>query len=163
MLAVSVTNAKRVEELENLSAKSWQDSIDSFDRCDTDGFLSQWASSSMSHQYKLEAQLVANGYMTEFSTLADMDGNLVPCKQVETRYGISWAIFNSFEDAEGFNKPIIQWVGLGDRAVKNKGYKYVTVVTLGEVRGPASFYSSPYIAPAIRVATPDNCRIVEVA
>jgi hypothetical protein len=101
--------------------------------------------------------------MTEFSTLADMDGNLVPCKQLETRYGTSWAIFNSFEDAEGFHKPIIKWVGLGDRAVKNKGYKYVSVVTLGKVYGPKSFTNHPYIAPAIYVATPDNCRIVEVA
>ena len=162
-MAITATNEKRIQELEKLSSKSWQDSIDSFDRCDTDGFLSQWASSSMSHQYKLEAQLVADGYMTEFSTLADMDGNLVPCKQLETRYKTSWAIFNSFEDAEGFNKPIIKWVGLGDRAVKNKGYKYVSVVTLGKVYGPKSFTSHAYIAPAIYVATPDNCRIVEVA
>jgi len=162
-MAITATNEKRIQELEKLSSKSWQDSIDSFDRCDTDGFLSQWASSSMSHQYKLEAQLVADGYMTEFFTLADMDGNLVPCKQLETRYGTSWAIFNSFKDAEGFDKPIIQWVGLGDRAVKNKGYKYVTVVTLGKVYGPKSFTSHAYIAPAIYVATPDNCRIVEVA
>lgn len=162
-MTITSTNKKRVQELENLSSKSWQDSIDSFDRCDTDGFLSQWASSSMSYQYKLEAQLVTDGYMTEFSTLADMGGNLVPCKQVETRYGTAWAVFNSFEDAEGFDKPIIEWVGLGDRAVKNKGYKYVCVVTLGKVYGPKSFTSHPYIAPAIYVATPNNCRIVEEA
>jgi hypothetical protein len=48
-------------ELRQQATKHAQDAIDSFDRCDTDGFLSQWASGVMSQKKSLEADLLEAG------------------------------------------------------------------------------------------------------
>lgn len=55
---------------------SWQkeqDAIDSFERCDTDGYLSQWCSSLTASKYRLEHQLALQGGHGVFRCLVDAE------------------------------------------------------------------------------------------
>jgi hypothetical protein len=54
---------------------------ESFDRCDTDGFLTQWASGLYSSLYQTLAELAENNWMAEFPALFYSDTNKrVPAK-----------------------------------------------------------------------------------
>lgn len=64
---------------------------DSFDRCDTDGFVSQWASESVAREFELWATLAEQGYEWDFPALYTADGKLIEgARYVETRYGWTW-------------------------------------------------------------------------
>lgn len=56
--------------------------FDSFERCDTDGFLSQWASGITASRKRLEADLVDAGGVSQFRGLFDEDGRRVKAKRV---------------------------------------------------------------------------------
>lgn len=68
---------------------------ESYDRCDTDGFLSQWAAGQMANRYHHLARLARQGWSWDYHALFDLEGNLVPAKYLETRYGWSWALLAS--------------------------------------------------------------------
>lgn len=79
------------EQLEQMAARCRQQSQESFDRCDTDGFLSQWANDLTAQQYDAEAQLRRDGGQAEFTGLYDIaTGARLPAKLVTTRYGTAW-------------------------------------------------------------------------
>lgn len=73
---------------------------ESFDRSDTDGFVTQWAHGISAHLKDAQADIVANGGMAEVPALFDLDGNLVAAKLVQTRYGMAWGILPS-DDPSG--------------------------------------------------------------
>ena len=60
---------------------------ESWERSDTDGFLSQWASGLSAQLARAKADLVEAGGTAEFCAVFDGD-DLVPTKRVETKYGI---------------------------------------------------------------------------
>lgn len=82
-------------ELRDRAAKWSAESAASFERCDTDGFLSQWANDITARELRAQAEIVENGGRSEFPALFDLDGNLVAAKLVETRYGYAWALLES--------------------------------------------------------------------
>jgi hypothetical protein len=65
--------AKAVE-LRASSAAQEQAKQDSFDRCDTDGFLSQWAHGVCASRDQLAAQVAEQGFVSEFPALFDLQG-----------------------------------------------------------------------------------------
>jgi hypothetical protein len=65
---------------------------DSFERSDTDGFLSQWASGITARLCRAKADLADADGRAEFPALFDTAGNLVAAKLVETRYGMAWGL-----------------------------------------------------------------------
>ena len=70
----------KIETLKMEAEKSRQQSIESFDRCDTDGFLSQWANDMESQELLLQAQIESNNGLYEFPALFDLNGNRVRAK-----------------------------------------------------------------------------------
>jgi len=75
-----------------------QDAIDSFDRCDTDGFLSQWASGLTAQKHRMQADIIDNGGVSEFRGLFDREtGERIAAKLIDGQYGLCWA----FCDEEG--------------------------------------------------------------
>lgn len=72
-----------------------RDAIDSFDRCDTDGFVSQWASGVMAQEARLNAHLAEHGGTDDFAALFDLDGNLVAAKLIDGQYGLCWGLLES--------------------------------------------------------------------
>lgn len=65
--------------------------IESFERCDTDGFLSQWASDLNARKHEREASILENGGLAEFWGLYEGDRR-VKAKLVR--------VYNKFKFAE---------------------------------------------------------------
>jgi hypothetical protein len=84
-----------------------QDAIDSFDRCDTDGCVSQWASGVMAEEARLNAYLASRDGRDDFAALFDLDGNLVAAKLIPTKYGLCWGILTSDDPSSR----VTQWIG----------------------------------------------------
>lgn len=80
------------EELRAAAAQKDRDAAESFERCDTDGFMSQWASGISAQKLRAEADLAESGGMWEFPALFDLAGNLVAAKLIDTRFGTAWAL-----------------------------------------------------------------------
>lgn len=151
---------KTAEELRAQAAACSRASQESFDRCDTDGFLSQWASDITASKLLTQAQLVEQGGIDHFTTLVDQEGNLVPVKKINTRYGLSYAVFSSFEALAEYGAEIVQWVKINDKAIAKKGYKRVVVEAEGKVILGKGLNPSPFIVPKAPYFTPDNCKII---
>lgn len=66
---------------------------ESFDRCDTDGFLSQWADGIHANLCERKAELAANGALSTFTGLyRKADGKRIRAKKIDSRFGTCWAI-----------------------------------------------------------------------
>lgn len=75
------------------AAAAEKSAYDSFERCDTDGFLSQWASGLSAQKHRMAAQVAADGGRAWFAALNDLEtGVRVPAKLIEGRYGMCWAL-----------------------------------------------------------------------
>lgn len=79
-------------DLRARAAESERKAQESWDRSDTDGFMSQWALGLSASKDRLQAEIDENGGRFEFAALFDLDGNLVPAKLIDTRYGLAWGI-----------------------------------------------------------------------
>lgn len=149
------------QDLRAQAARHEQDAHDSFERCDTDGFLSQWASDRMAGLRRLEADILDAGGSWTFTALGDLDGNLVPAKVLPTRYGHAWAVFASFDALEERDAPIQAWVALGlkEHTLARKGYRLLTVRAKAKAKlvGDHAVNVHPTILPRDRYFTPDNC------
>ncbi len=81
------------EELRAKAAECAERSEESFQRCDTDGFLSQWANDLTARLYRTQADLVDNGGVDEFLGLCKIaTGERVRAKIIRGRFGPCWAI-----------------------------------------------------------------------
>lgn len=119
-----IVNETSAERYEKEAQSHFKKKEDSWERSDTDGFVSQWASGVMAAESRMKADLERNGGRAEFPVLADAEtGELVPARMVNTRYGVKWAVFNSADDANHHGGEIVEWVGLSERAIKRKGYR----------------------------------------
>jgi len=66
-----------------MANRSNNEAYESFERCDTDGFLSQWANQQMTSRYLNLAAVAENGWKREFHALFDLEGNLIAAKYLE--------------------------------------------------------------------------------
>lgn len=79
------------EEYRKLSAGSSSAKEESFDHCDTDGFLSQWAHGLHSSLYSRLAELAENNWMSEFPALFYSANNQrVPAKIIYVKDKFSY-------------------------------------------------------------------------
>lgn len=62
-----------IETLTQEAARHEQAAFDSFERCDTDGFLSQWAHGFLAEEARAKAALIENGGMKTFDGLYEGD------------------------------------------------------------------------------------------
>jgi hypothetical protein len=94
-------NTKTAAELRAEAAQHEQNAAESFDRCDTDGFVSQWASGINAQVARRQADIVENGGVWTFRRvrLADAEtGEIVAdARRVKTRYGLKWRIDSTDE------------------------------------------------------------------
>jgi hypothetical protein len=83
--------SKTPAEWRALAQGSDQAERESFERSDTDGYLSQWAHTVTGRLYRLCAEVAEHGGKWTFQLLADVDGNVIEgAREVKTRYGWSW-------------------------------------------------------------------------
>lgn len=125
--------ARRLEEQAAASLRAREES---FERCDTDGFLSQWAHGLCADRDRLQAQIVRQGDLSEFPALFDLDGKLVAAKLVHVRsrfhHGTDtmWGLLQT-DDPHG---QIVGWVKAfpaRQSTLERKGYRE------GRVMAPA--------------------------
>jgi hypothetical protein len=66
---------------ERIAAESWE-------RSDTDGFLTQWAADISARLLRAQARLEEEGGLSSFVELFDLNGEWVRSKVIRTRFGI---------------------------------------------------------------------------
>jgi hypothetical protein len=122
--------AEQAEMFRRMAKESAQRAIDSFARCDTDGFLSQWASGSMAQHYRTCAELCDTQGMAPKPALFDLAGNLVSTHMIDGQYGTAWLTTEEHVRAGGsqFVNPSRARKGaVRHRNLKAKGYTRGTV------------------------------------
>lgn len=99
------------EELRNKAAIHAENARESFERCDTDGFLSQWASGLQSRLCQTQAEIVENGGQAEFWGLFDLEGNRIAAKLINGKFGACWALCDANRNFTGRFVPFCQAAG----------------------------------------------------
>jgi len=61
--------------------------VESFERCDTDGFLSQWGHRSMASEYEAKASLIESHGRAEFPAIFTPGGELIDATRVQSQFG----------------------------------------------------------------------------
>jgi hypothetical protein len=92
---------KTPEELRAEADRHLQAREDSWNRSDTDGFLSQWASGLAAQRASRAAAIAENDGLAEFPALFRLDGTWVPARVIDGRYGRSWMILDEDGKATG--------------------------------------------------------------
>ncbi len=107
------------------------DTTTPFERSDTDGFVSQWATDITARQERAEADLVEAGGVAEFEALFDLDGNPVPAKKIDAKYGPCWAILDGWDwDHSAYTGEFVS-CAKQQSTYERKGYR------VGKVMAPA--------------------------
>jgi hypothetical protein len=98
-----------------------RDARESFERSDTDGFLSQWASGLTAERKRLQASIVENDGMAEIGCVVDADDRIVPARWIDTRFGGCFALFEDFDSANNKSGKIIEWIS--ESKMERLGYR----------------------------------------
>jgi len=135
MTTTQNTSAKTADEFRAEARQHSINAHESFERCDTDGFMSQWASGLSAAKAHLAADIAENGGCASFPALFEWGGDLVPAKLIETRYGYSWGILESDDP----RSRIVDWFNPSkarndDKRIENNARKGFSV---GRVMAPA--------------------------
>lgn len=97
-----VPDVKAAEAHLKASADSAKQIYSTYDTSDSDGAGTRWASGIESEKHRLRAEIAANNGKAQFRALFDLEGNYVPARQVEGRYGMSWGIYSKPNDPESY-------------------------------------------------------------
>ena len=95
----------KAAELRANAAASDAARAESFERCDTDGFVTQWALGLSAQKDRMQARIVEDGGLASFLTLFTVDGEWTPCKRIEGRYGPRWLVLDTEGNSTGVFLP----------------------------------------------------------
>lgn len=87
----------------------------SFERCDTDGFLSQWAHGLSAQLAQLNAELAADGWVANFPALFDGDRRM-DAKLIPGQFGSVWLLSDT-EEAR-YDRRFVPFAGNGKSRVQ---------------------------------------------
>ena len=83
---------EEAEELREQAAESDRKAAESWERSDTDGFLSQWAHGITADMHRRNAELLEAGGRARFPALFTTSGDWVPARRIEGTYGPRWQV-----------------------------------------------------------------------
>lgn len=131
------TTTDQAQALRDEAARADKRAADSFDRCDTDGFLSQWASNITARKLRMEADLLEAGGMHTFQGLFNAAGQRVQAKQAKCQayqggYETKWLVF-------GGGGTVAHWVAIPQNA---------EAPTMRSKMGKLGLHEEPELAPA---------------
>jgi hypothetical protein len=86
---MSITEAEALRASANDSDKA---AFDSYERCGTDGFVSQFCHSVSARKDRLAAEISEAGGVAEFWALFDLDGQPVEAILIPGKWGMCWAL-----------------------------------------------------------------------
>jgi len=111
---------KTAEEWREESSKHSRRKMDSIERCDTDGFVSQWASGLSSQLARKKAEITENDGKDKFWGLYEGDRR-VKAMMLDGKWGPYWLLHEDEEDLRAKRgKPFIP-AGTKSRVQKNLG------------------------------------------
>lgn len=100
-------SGNNAEALEEMAADREQRSRESFERCDTDGFLSQWANDIGAQMLRAQAAIARNGGLAAFVGLYDGDRRVaaklvsMPCYNAPWASELKWKLRDDEADRYG--------------------------------------------------------------
>ena len=112
----------QAERLEQEAKDNRRRSAESFDRCDTDGFLSQWALDIGADLNRRKAELLRDGGFAQFPVLCDAAGNVIATRVYK------------FPDKYSFSGGYVRRWRLPDELAAKAGRKWIPVRDIGESR-----------------------------
>lgn len=118
----NATNKYTADQYHAMAQQCRTERAESWERCDTDGFLSQWANQRMESTYLYAASIAENGYTVERCSIFNLDGELMQAEQRHGEYGAYWFMFQVEGKGRFFSESMAQ---NRKTAVKNnakKGY-----------------------------------------
>lgn len=106
------------------AARHEADAAESFERCDTDGFVSQWASGLNAQLAREQADIEEAGGVATFfrESLTDLDGNPVAAKLIRGKYGLCWAMLDG---EDNFTGEFVSAHPVRESTMERKGYREV--------------------------------------
>lgn len=114
----TVDQIAKADKLDQEGREARQRSIDSFDRCDTDGFLSQWANDMTSSLNSRKAEILRAGGCAQFRVLVNRDGLVVADQEHEFPHAkFDWVTVSKWRlcDAEA-DKAGRRWIPTGEKS-----------------------------------------------
>lgn len=110
------------DELREQARQYEQKAQDSFDRCDTDGFLSQWASGLSAQLCRAKAEITENGGVMPFEVLLEDDKHVsnrrVDAKLINGQFGAVWLLSEAEEGY--FGRKFIPFAGNGKSRIQEQ-------------------------------------------
>lgn len=103
---------------------------DSFDRCDTDGYLSQWAHGKVAEENEVKAKLAETGGLIDADALFLLDGTLASTHRAAGKYGSYWVLNDDAAAALGKRFLTLSDASKGARRYNANRAKGVTVGTI---------------------------------
>lgn len=104
-------DGKTADQHRDDAAASYQRASDSFDRSDTDGFVTQWAAGLTGDLSRRKAQIADDGGLADFQVLVNGDDVIVPSRIVDTRYGAKRIVLDDADNAIAWVPPHAPIVG----------------------------------------------------
>lgn len=99
-------------------------SAESFERCDSDGFLSQWANQQMQFRYLDNAKIADAGHVAEAPAIFDLDGNLLSMKRGTNDWGKDYWVVDTDEGRSFLNESNAQKLVTARRNNEKKGFRF---------------------------------------
>lgn len=131
------------EELRQEARECVRRSQESWDRSDTDGFMSQWASDQTAKEYRVGADLAESHGYVEVDALFDLDGNIASTHHGYSDYGEYWRL-NADAAAKNNGKVFFNpSKARKDETRYNNNHKKGFVVGRIKVRGKVMNLSGP--------------------
>ncbi|WGH21011.1 hypothetical protein SEA_AZIRA_5 [Gordonia phage Azira] len=151
------------DEYRAMAQRERQSSYDSFERCDTDGFLSQWAHDSMARTYLTLAGWAEDGGDVQtiaWPMILDDEGNWLWVDEyrfVSGQYGDSVRIWHDGK-AHWWNPSRARKAATAQRNDEKKGFRWALV----KAKVEAYTYSAGMsVGLALRPVTDDSTSIIE--
>jgi hypothetical protein len=120
------------ERCEQKARKCEEQREESFQRCDTDGFVSQWASGLTAREQRAKAKVLRQGGTDTFLGLFDRaTGQRLPAKVISTRFGSRWMLC---DPTTGKATGVFLPMGERSRKLKKLGYEEREEVAKAAVR-----------------------------
>ncbi|KAA9379666.1 hypothetical protein F5972_08415 [Microbispora cellulosiformans] len=144
----ATATATTAEELRAQAAAEDAKAQRSYEDCDTDGFVSQWAHGVVAQELRLQASIEEAGGKALFPALFDTAGRLVPAKLMSGQWGVYFALLDERGRITGtwFTPSKAQDAKRARANDARKGYYvgYVMAPAQAEIRGTSTVSCAAY-------------------